>query len=247
MTMRPGEGDRTVRATGYGEATVPAGGDTTIPVGPAGGGPTGPTEPAPPGGPEDDGVRHPGPLLAGVTAAGIIVGAVVGLLVGGGGSTPTAVSTTTSSSSTTTSSSSTTTSSTTTTTTTTPAAPQVLAFTVAPTNPPCNPGTRVQLTWSTQNAQSVTLSADGTPLGSVGASGQSSAPFSCPPTSHTYQISVTGPNGRVATRSVGATGVIIPSTTTTSSTTTTTTSLRRGGAGRAASVPASCPGLLACY
>jgi hypothetical protein len=78
------------------------------------------------------------------------------------------------------------------------------------------------LTWSTQNAQSVTLSVDGTPLGTFAPTGQSSGGFSCPPISHTYRLSATGASGQVASRSVSVTAASPPSTTTSSTTTTTT-------------------------
>jgi hypothetical protein len=163
--------------------------------------------------------RRLGLLLGGIALAGVLLGALIALLVGGGGgSSHTAASTTTSSSTTTTSSTTTSTSST---TTTAPAgAPQVLQFSANQTNPPCTPSTNIQVTWSTQNAQTVTLAVDGGTVGVFGPTGSRLLPFSCPPASHTYKLTANGANGQKDSRNIVVTTVIPP--TTTSSTTTTT-------------------------
>ena len=217
MTMPPAGGDdRTQAATsaaqrGAGEPTVAA---TSAGAGP--GGPSGPPSTDDGGGFE----RRPGPLLAGATAAGLLVGAFFGLVLpgSGGGSNATA-STSTSSSSTTSSS----TTSTSTTSTTLPAAPQILAFTGSPTNPVCSEASRVQLTWSSQNAQSVQITVDGSLLGTFQPTGSASAPFRCPPTSHVYGLTAVGSSGQQTSHSITVTGQSPPTTTTSSTTTTSTT------------------------
>jgi hypothetical protein len=215
MTM-PGEGDRTVPAPPSGRARPT--GEPTVPAGPPGGGPGGPPPPGGPGGP-GPGDRGAILLLTGSTLAGLAVGAVLALAVGSGTGRPTA---TTASSSTSTSSS-TTTSSPTTTSTTAPALPQILALQASPTSPTCLPNNAVLLTWSTQNAVSVTISADGLPIGGTFApSGSHSAPFRCPPLAHRYVLVATSAAGRQTSRSLTVTAPPLPTTSTSTSTTTTT-------------------------
>jgi hypothetical protein len=176
-----------------------------------------PTVPAAPAGP-----RPPdhGPLLllGGSSLAGLAVGALLGLTVGGGGGSHITATTTASSSTSTTSTSTTTTSSTT--TTTAPAAPAIVALTAL--NPTCAANGTVLLTWSTQNAVSVTISDNGAPVpGTFDPSASRSLPLRCPPTSHAYTLVATGSAGRTASRTVRVTAVAPPSTSTSSTTTTT--------------------------
>jgi len=202
-----------------GEPTIPAGertvaaGARTVPAGSggAGGG-------APPTGPSGAEPSDRGPilLLTGSALAGLVLGAVLALAVGSGTATP-SPSTSTSAASTTTSSS--TTSSSTTSTSAVPA-PLVTGFGVSPSSPTCLPNGAVLVTWSTQRAQSVTLTLDGASLGTFSPSGSRSAPFACPPHAHTFGIVATGANGQQATRSVQVNAGAPPPST--SSTTTTT-------------------------
>jgi hypothetical protein len=232
MTIPPGGDDRTVRSpssAGPGDPTVPArpgtrGGGAGDPTIPADRGGTGGVPPA--GGWEGTGDEPPdrrlGLLLGGIALAGVLLGALIALLVGGGNGTShtAATTTTTTSSSTTTTSSSTTTSSTT--TTTAPVGPpRVLQFSANQTNPPCTPSTNIQVTWATQNAQTVTLAIDGG--GTINlptTTGSRLVAFSCPPASHTYKLTANGANGQRDSQTIVVTTIIPP--TTTSSTTTTT-------------------------
>ena len=75
------------------------------------------------------------------------------------------------------------------------------------------------LTWSSQNTQSVQLTVDGSALGTFPPTGSTSAPFPCPPTSHVYRLTATGPSGQQATHSITVFAASPPSTTTSSSTT----------------------------
>jgi hypothetical protein len=230
MTIPPGGDDRTIRSPssaglgGPGDPTVPArpgtrsgAGDATIPAdrgGTGGGPPTGGWDAAG----EEPPDRRLGLLLGGIALAGVLLGALVALLVGSGsGSSNTAATTTSSSTSTSTSS----TTSTSTTSTTAPAgAPQVLQFQPNQTNPPCTASTNIQVTWSTQNAQTVTLAVDGGTVGVFGPTGSHLVAFSCPPASHTYKLTANGANGQKDSRTIVVTTVIPPPTT--ASTTTTT-------------------------
>jgi hypothetical protein len=230
MTIPPGEGDPTIRAPsstrrggGPGDPTLPArpgtrgAGDPTVP---ADGGGTGGVPPG--GGWEGAGDGAPdrrlGLLLGGIALAGVLLGALIALLVGGGGSGAKTAATTTSSS-TTTSTSTTSTSSTT--STTAPArTPQIVQFSANQTNPPCTPTTKIQVTWSTQNAQSVTLTVDNSPVGVLAPTGSALVPFSCPPASHTYRLTANGATGLTASRSITVTTIIPPTTTAPTTTTT---------------------------
>ena len=204
-------GEPTIRA---GERTVAAGA-RTVPAGSSGAG--GGVPPTGPSGAEPSD-RGPILLLTGSALAGLVVGAVLALAVGSGTATPsTSTSTSTSAASTTTSSS--TTSSSTTSTSAVPA-PLVTGFGVSPSSPTCLPNGAVLVTWSTQRAQSVTLTVDGASLGTFSPNGSRSAPFACPPHAHTFGIVATGANGQQATRSVQVNAGAPPPST--SSTTTTT-------------------------
>jgi hypothetical protein len=229
MTIPPGGDDRTIRSPssaglgGPGDRTVPVrpgapggGGDPTIPAdrgGTGGGPPTGGSDAAGEEAPD----RRLGLLLGGIALAGVLLGALVALLVGGGSGSSATASSTTSSSSTTTSS----TTSTSTTSTTAPAGPpQVIQFQANQSNPPCTASTNIQVTWSTQNAPTVTLAVDGGTVGVFGPTGSHLVAFSCPPASHSYKLTANGANGQKDSKTIVVTTVIPP--TTTSSTTTTT-------------------------
>jgi len=213
-----------------GDPTVPVApgaGDATVPVQPGyGGGTGGPGGPEAPIGPEDDGAdKKKLWLIAGaVLVLGLLFGVIIALVASGGGDET--ATTSTSSSSTSTSSSSTTSSSlaTTTTAATTPQGPQVNQFTVSQ-NPVSCPGTsNVVLTWTTQNAQSVTISIDNPngPFGTYGPSGQQQVPFACGAgpgaTQHTYYLTANGANNQKVNKQIQVTGNFPPATTTTSTT-----------------------------
>jgi hypothetical protein len=217
-------GDPTVPVT-------PGAGDATVPVQPGyGAGAGGPGAPGGPVGPEDDGAdkKKLWLIAGGVLVLGLLVGGLIAVALSGGGNDETASTSTSSSSST---SSSTTSSSlgTTTTAATTPQAPQVNQFTVSQ-NPVSCPGTsNVVLTWTTQNAQSVTISIDNPngSYGTYGPSGQQQVPFACGggpnPTQHTYFLAANGANNQKTTKQIQVTGNFPPATTTTVPATTTTT------------------------
>lgn len=202
---------------------APGAGDPTVPVQPgyggAGGGTGGPTAPV---GPEDDGEdrRKLWLIAGGVLVLGLIVGIIIALVASGGGDDETASTSTSSSSSSTSSSSTSSSTSTSTTAATTPAGPQINQFTVSQ-NPVSCPGTvNVTLTWSTQNAQSVTISIDGGgPFGTYSPSGQQQVPFGCGvgpnPTQHTYSLQASGANNQKTTKQIQVTGNFPPVTTTT--------------------------------
>ena len=80
----------------------------------------------------------------------------------------------------------------------------------------------MQLTWSSENAQTVQLFVDGSSLGAFAPTGSTSAPFGCPPTSHSYRLTVTGATGQQTSRSIAVTAASPPSTVTSSTTSTTT-------------------------
>lgn len=211
----PAGGDPTVPVT-------PGGGDATIPVQPGyGGGTGGPGAPGGPVGPDDDDAdrRKLWLIAGGVLVLGLIVGVIIALLASGGGDET--ASTSTSSSSSSTSSSATSSSlATTTTAATTPQGPQINQFTVSQ-NPVSCPGTsNIVLTWTTQNAQSVTISIDNPngPYGTYGPSSQQQVPFACGggpnSTQHTYYLAANGANNQKATKQIQVTGNFPPATTT---------------------------------
>jgi hypothetical protein len=74
------------------------------------------------------------------------------------------------------------------------------------------------LTWSTQNAQSATISIDNPngPYGTYGPSGQQQVPFACGGNAvqHTYYLTANGTGGQKATKSLDVNGTAPPSTTT---------------------------------
>jgi len=210
MTMPPGEGDRTVPSPSYGGGV--AGGEPTVP---APGGPP-PGGPPPPGGtgeqPDDRGSLL---ILSGSTLGGLVVGALLALVVGSGSGTGHSTATTASS---TTSTSTTSTSSTT--STTTPAGPQILSFTASPIAPNCLTAGTVTLSWSTQNAVSVSITDNGSSVGTFGPTNSRSVPFHCPPTGHTYVLTATSSGGRQQARDLTVNGTVLPSTTAAPTTTT---------------------------
>jgi len=212
---------------------LPDGGDATIPVQPGYGGGTGGTGgtgvPGVPGGPvgPDGGDADRGKLwliAGGVLVLGLIVGGLIAVLASGGGDDQAASPSTSTSSSSTSSSTTSSSLATTTTAATTPQAPQINAFTVSQ-NPVSCPGTsNVVLTWTTQNAQSVTISIDNPngPYGTYGPSGQQQVPFACgggpSPAQHTYYLAANGANNLKTTKQIQVIGNFPPATTTTSTT-----------------------------
>ena len=210
---------------------LPGGGDATIPVqsgygGGTGDGTGGPGVPGGPVGP-DGGDADRGKLwliAGGVLVLGLIVGGLIAVLASGSGDDQTASTSTSSSSSSTSSSTTSSSSATTTTAATTPQGPQINQFTVSQ-NPVSCPGTsNVVLTWTTQNAQSVTISIDNPngPFGTYGPSGQQQVPFACgggpSPAQHTYYLAANGANNLKTTKQIQVIGNFPPATTTTSTT-----------------------------
>ncbi len=139
---------------------------------------------------------------------GLLVGGGVGVLTSGTGSTQTSATTTTST--------------TTTTTTTTPdpsttvptvPPPVVLEFFASPTVAVCardEQRTRVVLVWSSQDAESVSIEADGTPVVvDAGPTGRRAVALDCPTSggteSHQLQLTATGADGETATKSTTVT------------------------------------------
>ncbi len=133
----------------------------------------------------------------GATALGLLVGGLLGVFVGTG--QPAALS-----------APPTTSTSTTTTTTTTPPDPpstasadaQVVSFTATPSAPECTRTqlrTRVVLSWATQDAQSVSIDADGSAvLDSGNPTGSQPVTFACPiitSEQHTLHLTAEGTNG----------------------------------------------------
>lgn len=142
-------------------------------------------------------------ILGGVLVAGLIVGIVIALLTNNdSGSKKTAAttpsSTTTSSTSTTSTTIRSTTTSGGTATTAQPTTPVINSFTV-PGTVSCHPkkGTTINVSWSTSNTTSVTLSIDGPGIykSYPGSSGSDSVPFACSVASHTYLLTAKGPAG----------------------------------------------------
>jgi hypothetical protein len=219
MSMQ-GDQDPTAPVPGAGERFP--GSDPTQPVTrPEYGGPG---EPPPGGGggdwdDEDEGNNRRLLMIAGgVLVAGLIVGGAIAVLAGGNGD-ETTDTTTTSSSSTSTSTSTTSTSSTLP-PSTSPAGPQILQYTVNqnPVNCPNDNSTvQIVLTWSTQNAQSATISIDNPngPFGTYGPSGQQQVPFACSanPPNHTYYLTANGSGGQRTTRQIDVIGNVAATTT----------------------------------
>ena len=219
---------------------LPPGGDPTMPVTPgsgdatmavqssgAGGGARGgpPRRGASGGGNGSDNSRIWMFALAFVIG-GVLIGGCAALVFGGNddsGKNASGVTTTSSSTSTSTS-----TSTSSTTTTTLASGPQVQQFTVSQNPVSCpNAGSTVNITlvWSTQNAQSVTISIDNPngPYGTYGPTSQQQVPFACSvnPIKHTYYLTANGSNNQKVQKQIVVTGNV-PTTTTASSTTTTT-------------------------
>ncbi len=220
------------------------GGDPTMPVTPSSGAPTVAAQPGYGAGP---GGRSPGGggtgrgggangdpngfdmsklwwILLLILIFGILIGVIVALLSGGDAkkSSTTRRSTTTSSSTSTSTSTSSTSS---TTTTTTASGPQVQQFTVNQnpvTCPNASATVQVTLVWSTQNANSATISIDNPngPYGTYGPTGQQQVPFTCSvvPIKHTYYLSANGTNNQKVQKSIVVTGNVAVASSTTSST-----------------------------
>jgi len=208
----PGAGDATVPVeSGYGGGTGGTGG-TGVPGGPVG----------PDGGDADRGKLW---LIAGgVLVLGLIVGGLIAVLASGGGDDQAATTSSSSSSSSTSSSTTSSSLATTTTAATTPQGPQINAFTVSQNPVSCPATSNVVLTWTTQNAQSVTISIDNPngPYGTYGPSGQQQVPFACgggpAPAQHTYYLAANGANNLKTTKQIQVIGNFPPATTTTSTT-----------------------------
>jgi hypothetical protein len=235
MTVPP-EPDPTMPVPTGGEPTMPVpptappvGGDATIPAQGAtfggGGGPGGPTDE----GYDDEGDNRRLWLIAGgILVLGLIVGIIIAVLASSGGDDSGTSTTTTSSSTTSTSTSSSTTSTTVPATTTTPptspAAPQITQFTVNQNQVSCPSTTQIMLTWSTQNAQSVTVSIDNPngPFGNYGPTDTEQFPFACGGgpgnVQHTYYLRANGTGGQNTQKQIVVTGTFPPPTSTTSTT-----------------------------
>lgn len=220
----PNEPDPTMSIPTGGEPTQPVppvpGGEPTIPVqGEAFGG--GPGGPGGTGEQFDEGGdnRRLWMIAGGILLIGIIVAIII--LVASGGDDDDTPTTTTSSS--TTSSTTTTTEPATTTTappTTTASGPSIVQFTVNDASVSCPSTTQVVLTWSTQNAQSVTVSIDNPngPFGNYPPSGSEPFPFACgagpDPVTHIYYLRANGANGQTTQSQLSVTGTFPPPSTT---------------------------------
>ncbi len=165
-----------------------------------------------PGGPGDEANNRKWWWILGVIIAAIIIVVII-VLLSGGDSKKSSPSTTTTSSSTTTSTAPQVSTTAGTTTTTVAAAPQILQFTASPNPVTCPVGaasTTVTLTWSSQSADSATVSIDNpsSSVGTYGPSGQEPFTFSCSasPLQHTYYLKVTGSGGQTAQDSILVTG-----------------------------------------
>jgi hypothetical protein len=153
-------------------------------------------------------------IAGGSLGCGLLVGAAVAVLTPGAASTQ-ATATTTSSTTTTTSTVPTVPS----TTSPTDAAPVVLEFVATPADPACVRGesrTRVVLTWSSQDADSVSIDADGTAVVvDAGPTGRRSVALDCPAAgeteTHDFQLTATAADGGSASKS--ATVTVVGSTT----------------------------------
>jgi serine/threonine-protein kinase len=82
----------------------------------------------------------------------------------------------------------------------TTAAPTTIPATVissfsGPTTVQCNAPTDVELSWATENAQTVELSIDGTQAAALPPSGQDLFPFACDGSPHTYVLEASGAGG----------------------------------------------------
>jgi len=225
MTV-PSEPDPTMPVPTGGEPTqaVPpvAGGEPTIPVqgesfGGGSGGPGGTGQ----GFDDEGGDNRMWWIAGGLIAAGIIIAIIVILVSSGGGDdTPT----TTTSSSTTTSSTTTTLPATTTAPpTTTAAGPQIQQFTVNDASVSCPSTSQITLTWSTQNAQNVTVSIDNPngPFGNYPPTGSEPFPFACGAgpgnVEHIYYLRANGSGGQTTQSQISVTGTFPPATTSTTS------------------------------
>jgi|GEM_PF-1246408 len=182
----------------------------------SGGGSGGPGSGGGSGGPGDETDNRKWWWILGVIIAAIIIVVIV-VLLSGGDSKKSSPSTTTTSSSTTTSTAPKVSTTAGTTTTTAAAAPQILQFTASPNPVTCSggvPTTTVTLTWSSQSADSATVSIDNpsSSVGTYGPSGQQQFTFSCSasPLQHTYYLKVTGSGGQTAQNSILVTGNTSP-------------------------------------
>ena len=142
---------------------------------------------------------------AGSLGCGLLVGAVAGVLTAGTASTQTRATTTTSTTTTTSPAPSTT-------TVTTPG-PVVLEFLPSPADAVCGRGerrTRVALIWSSQDADRVSIEADGTAIVvDAGPTGRRTVAFDCPAGSeterHDLQLTATAADGRTASKAATVT------------------------------------------
>ena len=74
-------------------------------------------------------------------------------------------------------------------------APVIVSFTANPSPATCE-GPFIQLSWTTQNATSVTVSIDGPgAYDTYGPNGNADVPFACTEASHTYTLTADGPQG----------------------------------------------------
>jgi len=124
---------------------------------------------------------------------GLLVGSLIALLTDGGdASRETATSTTRTTASTTATTAAAATTTAAAATTTVPA-PAISQFSTSGGVENCRGSDQlVELTWATQNAQTVTIAVDGDPIGGFGPSGSTQAPFTCPAKSHQYTLTATG-------------------------------------------------------
>ena len=184
----PGGEDRTVINPAVGQSSVP---------------PSATTAPTPPEGDDEDKKWRIAFLIIGLLILLLIIGIVIALIVN---SSDDKKSTTTTTSSTTTTIATTTTASTTTAATTTAASttarptttastkPVITGWSVTPNPAPCTGGTQqITASWSTQRADSVTISIDGPGIyATYGPSGSTVINFPCDGNPHTYTLTAKG-------------------------------------------------------
>ncbi|MFA5885109.1 MAG: hypothetical protein WDA60_14755 [Acidimicrobiia bacterium] len=190
-----------------GGGALPGSYDPTIAVPPVGP----PDEPGGPYGPgPGDGEDEPDNrkwLWAALAVLGVIVlGVVIALIVSGGGDGKNASTSSTSASSSTSTSTSSSTSTTSTTATTVPGAPVIASYASNPASTVACPNTSavipITLTWTTSNANGVTISIDNGATASFGANGSAARDFNCATPAHTYTLTAVGANNASVNRTI---------------------------------------------